>query len=75
MNDSKEHTRRRDVARCLEALGYDYRMDWSSFDGRCLRDQLDELAAALNGLSSPFDPDEWIACNTTYQDTSMSAAS
>lgn len=32
---------------CLRALGAAYRGDWSNFDGRTLRDQLDEASAII----------------------------
>ena len=34
---------------CLTALGAAWRGDWSDFDGRTLRDQLDDIQGVLSG--------------------------
>lgn len=40
--------------RCLSALGARWRADWSDFDGRTLRYQLDQIAAVLDA-NDPAD--------------------
>jgi hypothetical protein len=47
------------VADALSLLGSAYRGDWSNFDGRSLRRQLDELSAALV-RERPFSLDRWL---------------
>lgn len=51
------------VAEALQMLGSAYRGDWADFDGRSLRSQLNELAAALKS-DKPFDVEVWavISC-------------
>lgn len=49
-----------EVATALHALGQAYRGDWSSVDGRTIRDQLDDLANALAG-DTLFDAAAWAA--------------
>lgn len=49
---------REQVAEALVALGRAWRMDWSDFDGRTLRAQLEELAKALMA-TEPFDFNNW----------------
>lgn len=44
-----------DTLQCLNALGSAWREDWSDFDGRTLRDQLDEITHVLNGESTYKD--------------------
>ncbi len=50
---------REPVAEALVALGRAWRMDWSDFDGRTLRAQLEELSKALMS-SEPFDFPRWL---------------
>lgn len=50
------------VAGCLGLLGSAYRGDWSDFDGRSLRAQLDELADALNE-GTTLDVQRWAHLN------------
>lgn len=47
------------VAEALSLLGSAYRGDWSNFDGRSLRSELDDLAGALQ-TSVIFDLDRWV---------------
>jgi hypothetical protein len=47
------------IAEALRLLGAAYRGDWSNFDGRTLRDQLDELSEYLRDPSKPFDLTDW----------------
>ena len=49
-----------EVARCLDAVGYDVRFDWSDFDGRAHKRTLASLSAALRDPLEPFNADEWI---------------
>jgi hypothetical protein len=51
------------VAEALGLLGAAYRGDWLDFDGRTLRAQLDELAAALTA-DEPFDVRRWAASSS-----------
>ena len=46
------------VQAALEDLGEHYRNDWSSFDGRSLRMELDELASWLTS-DRLFDLEAW----------------
>lgn len=46
------------VASALRALGNAYRMDWSNFDGRTLRSELELLADAI-ASPNPFNMDHW----------------
>ena len=48
------------VAEALQLLGTAYRMDWSDFDGRTLRSQLDDLAGCLTS-GKEFDIQSWAA--------------
>lgn len=50
------------VAKALELLGAAWRGDWSDFDGRTLRHQLDELASALRS-DVPLDIEGWAWSN------------
>ena len=46
------------VIREMTAIGQGWRLDWSDFDGRGLRDQLDSLASfAWEALKSDIDID------------------
>lgn len=47
------------VAEALGLLGASYRGDWSDFDGRTLRSELDGLAGALTS-EKDFDLDRWV---------------
>lgn len=47
------------VGQALQLLGTAYRMDWSDFDGRTLRDQLNDLAGYLTGEEKGFDLEAW----------------
>ena len=47
------------IGQALKMLGAAYRSDWSDFDGRTLRMQLDELAEYLSGKVSAFDLEGW----------------
>ena len=38
-----------EAIKCLGALGDAWRGDWSDFDGRTLRSQLDDIESVLNG--------------------------
>ncbi len=44
-----EIERLRTAVRCAQAVGLDWRMDWSFFDGRTLRDQMDDLDKVVSG--------------------------
>ena len=59
-----------DTLQCLNALGSAWRNDWSDFDGRTLRDQLDDIALVLNGESTykDFLEDNWIDVRTLNWD-------
>lgn len=46
-----------DITTALRALGQAYRMDWSDFDGRSLKGELELLASALE--TGVFDLDQW----------------
>ena len=53
-----------EVALALDLLGSAYRGDWSDFDGRSLRAQLDDLSAVLRNDKAKvrgqlFDAKEW----------------
>jgi hypothetical protein len=54
-----------DVAAAMVALGAAYRGDWSDFDGRTLRAQLDELSDVLRDgtwhAGRPFHLQAWAA--------------
>jgi hypothetical protein len=52
------HNRQEAVIEALGLLGSAYRGDWSYFDGRSLRAQLDELAGVLTA-DKPFDVEAW----------------
>jgi hypothetical protein len=41
--------RNQEARKCLHALGSAWRYDWSDFDGRTLRGQLDEIDSVLSG--------------------------
>jgi len=46
------------VQREICAIGEDWRMDWSDFDGRILRDQLDAISSFIDmALKSDVDID------------------
>lgn len=49
------------IAHALRLLGQAYRGDWSDFDGRTLRDELNELADALDKAlaGEEFDLERW----------------
>lgn len=49
-----------EIATALTCLGRAWRGDWSDFDGRTLRYQLDELSDALVS-DTPFDLRTWCA--------------
>lgn len=49
-----------DARHCLKALGQAWRMDWAAFDGRTLRDQLDDVVRVLDGEhDSAWFLNEW----------------
>lgn len=56
MSDNREQ-----VKVALGLLGEAWRGDWSDFDGRTLRAQLDELAGHLDDKAKPFDGAFWAA--------------
>lgn len=47
------------IADALQLLGAAYRGDWSNFDGRTLRLELDGLSEYLRDPSKPFDLIAW----------------
>lgn len=61
------------VAEAMRLLGSAYRGDWSDFDGRTLRDELNELSEHLSddGRGTPFDLEDW-AFNTNICPTARS---
>ena len=48
----------------LRAIGYDYRLDWSDFDGRAAKQTLDAVADLIErerkGEDVSPDVDEWL---------------
>lgn len=52
------HDRQEAVIEAMGLLGSAYRGDWSDFDGRSLRAELQDLAAALTS-DKPFDAEWW----------------
>lgn len=48
------------VQKCLHAYGDAIRNDWSSVDGRAVRDDLDNLAGMLHGDSLVPTFEEWM---------------
>lgn len=50
----------REVQKALQGISTRWRSDWSSFDGRTLRDQLAPLIEALNEGSAPFIAKEYL---------------
>lgn len=52
------HKRQQAVITAMGLLGSAYRGDWSDFDGRSLRAELDDLAGALTS-DKPFDIEWW----------------
>ncbi len=52
-----------EIAEALSLLGDAYRGDWSDFDGRTLRYQLNELAEALT-TDAPFSVRKWAAAQS-----------
>ena len=45
-------SRYKDVLTAAQEIGQAYRGDWSDFDGRTLRDQMNELANIADGTES-----------------------
>lgn len=52
-----------EVVKALRLLGTAWRGDWSDFDGRQLRGQLDDIADRLADDAEPFDAAFWLAIN------------
>lgn len=56
-----------EVQTAMNLLGSAWRGDWTTFDGRTLRSQLDELSVALSGVPRTFDgaiwAQEWNICS------------
>lgn len=53
MSDMSDKDRLKEGALLLSRLGAYWRNDWSDFDGRTLRDQLDVIADFLEGGPLP----------------------
>ena len=65
---------RREIERlttCLllaQEVGQDWRNDWSDFDGRTLRDQMNGLSKVADGTVSAEDyRTQWLTCQEDYQ--------
>lgn len=55
------------VLREMTAIGQGWRLDWSDFDGRTLRDQLNSLASwAEEGKGDYTEGTEFIEENSSY---------